>query len=400
MILHIDLDCYYCSAERIRNPSVRGIPLAVGGSSNLTLFGTTPSRSKTLRGVVVTSSYEARARGVKTGMNIAEALRFCPALTILPPDHGYYRALSAQLFALLQTLMPTVEQCSIDEFFCDISGMDEAKNPEAFALHVKLRIAQTLGLPVSIGVSPAKWIAKLATNAAKPDGIRYVPREAIVAFIAPQPIEHFPGIGKSTQEKLHKHGIQTLGQAHEAKHLFWQWGEGAKQLWRKIAGEDKEVVEVFKQRKSIGLSRTFDPIASREELHRRVAVLVRHIAFLVMSSNAHPATFSLTLRYEHGGKITQRCTQHRSFSEAFFCQRALELFHQADTCSQYKVNFLGVNVSHFLEQNGQSVSLLDFCEDQKYRSVEASMHQIRVRYGLDAIMCARELKPNPQKKRG
>ena len=397
MILHIDLDCYYCSAERIRNPSVRDIPLAVGGGSSEGIFGATPAQT-TPRGVVVTSSYEARARGVKTGMSIVEALRFCPTLTILPPDHVYYRALSARLFALLQTLMPTVEQCSIDEFFCDISGMNEAQIPEAFALHVKHTITQTLGLPVSIGISSAKWIAKLATNAAKPDGIRYVPRETIAAFIASKPIEHFPGIGKSTQEKLHKHGIQTLGQAYEAKHLFWQWGEGAKQLWRKIAGEDKEVVEVSKQRKSIGLSRTFEPIASREELHRRVVVLVRHIAFLVVKSGVHPATFSVTLRYEHGVKITQRCTQHRFFSEAFLRQRALALFDQTDTCKQNKVNFLGLSVSHFLEHSGQSVSLLDFCEDQKHRSIEASMHQIRSRYGLDAIVSARELGAKEYKK--
>jgi len=390
MILHIDLDCYYCSAERIRNPSVRDIPLAVGGGSSEGIFGTTPAQT-TPRGVVVTSSYEARARGVKTGMSIAEALHFCPTLTILPPEHAYYRALSAQLFALLQTLVPTVEQCSIDEFFCDISGMNEAQNPEAFALHVKLRITETLGLPVSIGVSPAKWIAKLATNAAKPDGIRYVPREAIIAFIAPQPIKHFPGIGKSTQEKLHKHGIQTLGQAYEAKHLFWQWGEGAKQLWRKIAGEDKEVVEVSKQRKSIGLSRTFEPIASREELRRRVVVLVRHVAFLVRSSSAHPATFSLTLRYEHGGKITQRLTKHRVFSEVFLRQCMMRLFDAADTCKQNKVGFLGINVSHFLEQQTQSPSLLDFCEEEKCRCVEACVHKIRIRYGPDAIVSACEL---------
>lgn len=399
MILHIDLDCYYCSAERIRNPSVRDIPLAVGGGSSAGIFGTT-SASKEPRGVVVTSSYEARACGVKTGMSIAEALRFCPALVILPPEHAYYRALSARLLALLQTLVPTVEQCSIDEFFCDISGMKEASSPECFALHVKQCIAQALGLPVSIGISPAKWIAKLATNVAKPEGVLYVPWERTPSFISPLPIGRFCGIGKSMEQKLYKHGIQTLGQAYEAKHLFWQWGEGAKQLWRKIAGEDNETVAVAKKPKSIGHSRTFEALSSREELRRRVVVLARHVAFLVQKHGVHPATFSLTLRYEHGQKITQRLTSHRVFSEVFLRKCMVTLFDQADTCKHNKIGFLGISVSHFLEQSAQSPSLLDFCKEEKHRCIEASMHHIRTRYGPDAIVSACELSPSPQKKRG
>jgi DNA polymerase-4 len=424
MILHLDIDCFYCSAERIRSPGLRGKAIAVGGPSNVKLFDAKPAHLRVMdanhgtfvpsvwyppespaqttapqpshKGVVVTSSYEARKHGVKTGMSVHEALRFCPPLCIIPPDHRYYHGLSQQLLTLLQTFTPTVEQFSIDEFFCDISGINEAKDPVAYAKTIQTRIYEELQLPVSIGLSPAKWIAKLATEAAKPAGVWCVPREEIVAFIETKPVGSFPGIGKAFRARLQKHGIATLGEAVRAKHLFWQWKEPGKQLWRRIAGEDEEALVLYRPRKSIGMSRTFDVIFSREELRRRIVVLARHIAFMVLKHNVRPMTYYLHLRYKEGGKSAHQATRNRLFSEAVLRQEMLSLLATVDIAPRLGVTFLSLGVSNFTDQGIKSASLLDFEEDQRQHTISASLHRIRMRYGLDAIRCAKELGANQE----
>ncbi|NLC28675.1 MAG: DNA polymerase IV, partial [Campylobacteraceae bacterium] len=309
MILHIDIDCFYCSAERLRDDSLRNIPIAVGGQGGVKIFGETPKESDFGHGIIVTSSYEARSKGVKTGMLIKHALSVCPDLVIIPPQHRYYRELSRRLHQALMRFSPVVESLSIDEFFCDLKGLDI--DLSLYTKKVKDEILEKIGLPVSIGVAPSKWIAKLATGAAKPSGIRIVLPSEVPSFISHQPLNAFSGMGKQMRLKLKAHGIHTLGEAANAKHLFDSWGKGALKLYERLVGEDEEPVLANKPRKSIGISRTFPPLKNRQELRRRVLILARHVSALVLKHESYPRSFSFSLRYEYGTKITQQVTKDR-----------------------------------------------------------------------------------------
>lgn len=389
MVLHVDIDCFYCSAERLLDKNLLNIPMAVGGQSGAKIFGETPNKNDLKRGVIVTSSYEAREKGIKTGMLIGQALGICPRLVIRPPNHKYYKHLSKKLENILMSFSPVVESLSIDEFFCDLHGLDIEYS--SYAKKIKEDIFKKIGLPVSIGVAPTKWIAKLATEDAKPDGVRIVYFDEIDDFIDMKPLKLFPGMGKQMQAKLNAHGIYTLGEVAKAKHLFSVWGEGAFKLYERVVGQDKEVVLANKPRKSIGLSRTFSPISDRKELRRRVLILARHVSALVLKQKSSPRSYSLTLRYEYGSKVTHQVTKDRLFSDGVFKEEILSLLNKCDTAKQQKVVYLGLSASRFNEEIKSSNSLLDFESDKKQHHISKTLQQIRNRYGVDSICFGAEL---------
>ena len=272
MILHLDLDCFFAAAHRIDNPDLEHIPIAVGGRSNLSIFdpikqtrefskieGAFTSsilstnennsfeeyfmdRDGRVRGIITTSSYEARAFGVKTAMSVAEALRWCPNLKVIPPNYPLYHELSHQLKLLLEKEIPLIEQFSIDEFFGDVTGWIDDTDVEDFAMRLKQKIKDELGLPISIGIAKTKWIAKLATNDTKPNGVMYIHPSRVEKYIHNKPIEEFCGIGKGYQDKLHAKGIKTLGEIQEKRDLLYSWGKFGRQLYHRVTGTDNEKI--------------------------------------------------------------------------------------------------------------------------------------------------------------
>ena len=308
MIIHLDLDCFFAAAHRIDNDNLKNIPIAVGGRSNLSIFDTSTQKrelskidgaftssilsvsdtnktfeeyfvdidnygNKKIRGIITTSSYEARAYGVKTAMSVDEALRWCPMLKVLPPNYPLYHTLSHKLKILLEKVIPTVEQFSIDEFFADVQGWVKDEDIYEFANNLKQQILDELGLPISIGIAKTKWIAKLATNDAKPYGVKLVLPNEVDQYIYAKPIKEFCGIGKNYQEKLESRGIKTLGQVKYKKEIFYAWGKFGIQLYNRILGLDNERLSLHKENSiSIGLGRTFDPITNRYEIKRRLTI--------------------------------------------------------------------------------------------------------------------------------
>jgi len=202
-----------------------------------------------VRGIITTASYEARAYGVKTGMSVSEALAHCPHLTVIPPKYILYHDLSHRLHIFLKKEIPEIEQFSIDEFFGNVSGWIEEDKVLEFASDLKKNIYKKFGLPISIGISSGKWIAKLATNHAKPDGVHMVKKNEISKFIQDIPIEKFPGIGKGYEARLKKHFIYTLGEASQNKNLFYQWKKPGIQLYHRIVGDDNEGISKANDRK-------------------------------------------------------------------------------------------------------------------------------------------------------
>ena len=329
MFIHLDLDCFFVSAHRTLDENLLHIPVAVGGRSNLNIFSSkkeirkissnsgafvstilTNEGQKTfkeyfvdengkIRGIITTSSYEARAFGVKTAMSVNEALTLCPHLKMLAPNYPLYHELSSKLKELLIKEIPLVEQFSIDEFFGDVSGYIDEHEIEQFAYYLKNKIKDELKLPISIGIANTKYLSKLITEYAKPNGVKYVSADNIGNFIRDIPIKEFPGIGKGFQERLKGYGIKTLGDIKKNQKLFYTWKKPGIDLYNRVCGIRDNKISFEKEKKSIGIGRTFDAIYDRVELKRRVTILCRYLCFLVKKANVNPLSYHLKIRYEY-----------------------------------------------------------------------------------------------------
>jgi DNA polymerase-4 len=422
MILHLELDCFFAAAHRINNPQLENTPIAVGGRSNLSIFDTKKQIKKLskikgaftssilsynnnksfkeyfvdpdgkVRGIIITSSYEARAFGVKTAMPVAEALRWCPTLTVLPPNYPLYHELSYKLKLLLEKQIPSIEQFSIDEFFGDITGWIIDEDVEIFAQNLKQQIKNELKIPISIGIAKTKWIAKLATNDAKPYGVKLIKPSQIDKYIDDKPINKFCGIGKKYQEKLINSGIRTLGQVKAKKELFYSWGKFGSQLYHRITGTDTENISIAKDaHKSIGLGRTFNPEFNRDEIKRRIAILCRHLSFLSYNRKHNPMTFSLKIKYQYGDKSKNYINSNRTFTEQYLKQNMINMFDKIDNHPSHGIIQINITLSNFQKNKAVTMSLFSLEEDVKQLRLTISMQKLRDKFGIDIIKSGREL---------
>ena len=421
MIIHLDLDTFFCSCERLRDPSLVGKKIAVGGRGDTFIFDRKPSQKKKLvtlnsgafvpslfhaehdqstyfkegekiRGIVTTASYEARAYGVKTGMSIYEALQRCPDIILVPPNHLLYHTLSHELMEYLHTVIPVMEQYSIDEMFGDLRGWIEEEDTEAFIKQLQSEITMKFKLPVSIGASPAKWIAKLATGTAKPYGTKVVYKEDIRAFVNDIAIDEFPGVGRAFSKKMQKYGIKTIGQAWDSPHLFESWGRQGRDLYARLTGNDHESVQASRSRKGIGISRNMDhPIKDRDELFRRIVILVRHWSHTIMKLGVNPTTFHFSLGYENWESSKKQYTIYRLFNEKFIHEFAHEKFKELDINPHIPIKYIGMSASKFIHHDPKTLDMLEYEEDTKMRKLTDALTKVREKYGMDIVRGGGEL---------
>jgi len=420
MILHLDLDCFFASAERTRNIDLIGKPLIVGGRGDPFIFDIKSAKAKKLvtlnsgafvpslfhaehdpsyyffeneriRGIVTTASYEARAFGVKTAMTIREALQLCPQAILLPPDHLLYHTLSHQLMELLQTEIPVVEQYSIDEMFGDVRGWVSDDELYGFMATLQRRIATELFLPVSIGASNAKWIAKLATSTCKPYGLKIVRDNEMHDFVKDIPIKEFPGVGRAFGKKMDQYGIKTIREALNARSLIEGWGRQGRDLYAKLSGRDGEGVSPRKSRKGIGISRSMDhPIKERQEFYRRVSVMVRHWSHTIMRIGVNPTTFFFSIGYEGNYRSKKQYTTYRIVNEPFLQQFTREKFEELDVFPTLAVTYISISATKFLEHDPKAVNLFHYQDDKKLRRLTEALSKSREKYGMDIIRSGRE----------
>jgi DNA polymerase-4 len=418
--MHLDLDAFFASAERVHNPALRHRPIAVGGRADPFIFDKKAKSRKVslknagafvpvifhrdkkasfenffqekekIRGIVITSSYEARAFGIKTGMSIAQALKLCPHLIVCVPQHHIYHDMSHRLKKFLELKVPLLEQYSIDEFFADVGGWIEDKDVEAFAYQLKKEIEDRFSLPISIGISNTKWLAKLSTNYAKPAGVKYLHRDAISSFIKDIPIEEFPSIGKATQKKLFHYQKRTLGDIESSKDLLYSWGNTGKRLYERVCGLDHDRVEHQRDRKSIGISRTFDPITDRVEIKRRLTILARHLIFLVLKLKLHPKTLYLSIRYPYQSSKKQYSFE-RLLSEEFLLQKVQALFLELDIYPQSTIIRLSISLTNFQTDANKYPSLFEYQKDRVAYRLSQQTQKMREKYGVDIIKRGSEL---------
>lgn len=423
MKIHIDIDCFFVSAARINDPSLERKPVAIGGRSDTKIFSKdakkqtvnfensgsfVPTFYKTyeksdddlnafrdadgrVRGILTTSSYEARAYGVKTAMSIREALTLCPQLIIKAPNMTLYQKLSHELHEFLQTKIPLVEQASIDEFFGDLSGWVDDEDVPRFIDDLRHEIKKVTKLPVSIGAAKTRYIAKLATSHAKPFGSRVVYAHEMDSFIDKIPVGEFAGIGKSMKEKLSSVQIHTLGDLKNRRGTVESWGPYAKELYARVTGQSDEEIQTKHLRKSIGISRTFDPLYDRSELRRRVHVLARHLSFAILKLKVIPTVFHLGIAYEMKQKSHKNITLCEVFTEKKFDSLCQSLFNEADTHKRLHAIRISINCSSFTRESKRELSLIGFNDEQKMQRLTKYSQDIREKYGIDVLKWGSEL---------
>jgi DNA polymerase IV (DinB-like DNA polymerase) len=339
IILHIDMDSFYASVEMHERPELRGKAVVIGAD---------PKGGKG-RGVVSTCSYEARAFGIRSAMPISQAFVLCPHAVFLPPDFSLYARISSDIMTILRSYGLRFEQVSIDEAFLDLSPLGSFAAACALAGQIKTVIRTNLGLSCSVGVAPAKIVAKIASDFKKPDGLTVVEPENAVAFLAPMPVRKIPGIGKKSELELHELGIRSIGElaAYDVQRLIARFGRGSIRLHEVALGIDESDVEERDKIKSVSKETTFeldtdDPKtlfltmdALGEDVHRNLA-----------EEGLRFKTITVKVRYE--GFVTKT----KAKTLLHFTDNASTLRSSAQAllrslCGSSRIRLIGLRVSSF-----------------------------------------------------
>jgi DNA polymerase IV len=294
-VLHADADAFFASVEQRDDPRLRGRPVIVGG------------------GVVLAASYEAKARGVRTAMGGRQARRLCPDAVVVRPRFSAYTEASRALFAVFEDTSPVVEGLSIDEAFLDVRGMERiAGTPEQIALRLRAAVRERVGLPVTVGVARTKFLAKVASGVAKPDGLLVVPPDRELAFLHPLPVECVWGVGPATARRLHAWNVRTVGElaALSESTLVAMLGRAAgRQLSALAHNRDRRRVEPGRRRGSIGSQRALGRGRhSAETIDATLVGIVDRIARRLRAARRVGRTVVLRLRFGDFERATRSHT--------------------------------------------------------------------------------------------
>ncbi len=294
-IIHVDMDAFYASVEQRDRPHLRGRPLAVGGDGE--------------RAVVAAASYEARVHGVRSAMPMRTAQRLCPQLVVVPANFGRYRQVSRQLHEILVRTTHLVEPLSLDECYLDVTdNLLDLPSATHVAQWIRAQVRSELELTCSAGVASLKFVAKIASDQNKPDGLTVVPPHRVLDFIRPLPIERLWGVGPVTSKRLRARGLQTVAQLADLSEVqaLTVVGKNGLFLWRMANGEDPRPVRPHRQRKSLGAEQTFRE--DRVDVETLVPVVRDQAATLTLRlerSGLHTRTVTLKLRYADFETITR-----------------------------------------------------------------------------------------------
>ncbi|KIL38562.1 DNA polymerase IV [Gordoniibacillus kamchatkensis] len=390
VILHIDMNAFYCSVhEAVEPEKYKGKPIAVAGSVELR------------RGIVVTSSYAARARGVKTGMQVREALKLCPELQLIRPDFDLYRTFSRRFMQIAYQYSPLVEAVSIDECYVDITGSKQFGTPLEIAGLIQERIRVELGLPCSIGVAPNKLLAKVASDMRKPDAINVLRLRDVPGVLWHQPCNTMFGIGRKTAEKLQRLQIFTLGQlaAADERLLTERFGVYGAWLKRAANGIDDSPVNPEQERsKSIGHTTTLPrDFTDRDDIRRVFLNLADQTCRRLRRQGLVARVVQITVREPSMKTYTRSATLPQpTESHDDVYREACRLF-DAHWPEAKPVRLLGITLQN-LQPKAESALQLDlftFEREPKKERLNEAMDRIRDKFGESSIVTAGMLTDDP-----
>jgi DNA polymerase-4 len=371
-ILHADLDAFYASVEQRDNPRLRGRPIIVGA------------------GVVLAASYEAKARGVRTAMGGARAGRLCPDAVVVPPRFSAYLEASKSVFEVFEETTPLVEGLSVDEAFLDVRGMRRLSGtPVEIAARLRRAVRERVGLPITVGVARTKFLAKVASGVAKPDGLLVVPADRELEFLHPLPIERLWGVGPVTASTLHELGIRTVGEVAGM-------GEGilvsilgrasGRQLHALAHNIDRRRVQVGRRRGSIGAQCALG--RSRRSLDDCDAVLlglVDRVTRRMRSAGRAGRTVVLRLRFDDFSRATRSHTLPRATAETHtILATARGLFAASSPVIQQRgLTLVGVAVANL--ENDRPIQLALPFDRYSGGALDRALDEVRRRFGTAAV---------------
>lgn len=389
VIFHLDMNSFYASVEQAHDPSLKGKAIAIAGNP------------KERRGILVTCSYEARAKGVYTTMSVWEAKRKCPELILLAPNFDRYRVASKAMFEILRSYTHLVEPVSIDEGYMDVTEVEMNNDAVGFAKSIQDRILRELDLPSSIGIAPNKFLAKTASNLKKPMGITILRKRQVGEILWPLPVIDMHGIGESTAKKLESIGIKSIGDLANANPnlLKEKLGKNGVRLLNRANGIDNRAVdpESIYDTKSVGNSTTLPYDESNiEELEKVFTRLSKKVAARLDAKNLAGRSITIHIRdATWKNKTRSKTVPNRLYKESEINQLAFDLFQSG--WNGDPIRLLGVTVNNVYDK-GESVeqlSIFNFEEHAKEEPMLKLVEQLQGKFGENSIKRGMKIKKKP-----
>ena len=384
-ILHVDMDAFYASCELRSRPDLVGLPMIVGGDGS--------------RGVVTAATYEARKYGIHSAMPMSRAKRLCPDVVILPPDFALYTEVSAGVMAVFRDITPLVEPLSLDEAFLDVSGAVRRLGPPAvIAEDIRSRVHDEQAITCSVGVASTKFVAKLASTRAKPDGLLVVPADKVIAFLHPLPVGALWGVGEKTEEHLTRLGLRTVGDIANTPLATLQRAlgqAGGTHLHELSWGRDPRRVSPHEPDKSVGNETTFEhDIDDPAIIHAHLLRLSDQVAARLRAAGYVSRTLSLKVRFADFSTITRSRTLSRPTDVGKDIYDTVRGLYDALGLQRVRVRLVGVRAEGLADTADAPRQLLLGEPEHGRREAEVAVDALRARYGSAAVRPARLVDPD------
>lgn len=369
-IVHMDLDTFFVSCERLNNSALEGIPLIIGGGD---------------RGVVASCSYEARYFGVRSAMPTAMALKLCPQAKVIKGDMERYSQLSHSVTEIIQEKAPVMEKASIDEFYLDVTGLDRFYGCYQWTNELAQRVVKQTGLPISFALSINKTVSKIGTGESKPKGHFHIPEEEVRSFLNPLSVKKIPMVGDTTFQTLSRVGIRTIQTLSEmpVEVLQRMIGKNGIEIWKKANGLDDTPVEPYTERKSITTEQTFgEDTIDVVRLRAVLSGMVEKLAFQLRAEGWLASTVVVKIRYSNFDTETKQCKIAYTSADHTLTEKVQALF-QSLYQRRMRLRLVGIRFSGLVRGNYQ----INIFEDtQEMLSLYNAMDKMKGRFGLDAVM--------------
>ncbi|WP_423148218.1 DNA polymerase IV [Rubrolithibacter danxiaensis] len=369
-IVHIDLDSFFVSVERLKNSSLNGKPVLIGGSSD--------------RGVVASCSYEARRFGVHSAMPMKKARQLCPQAVIIGGDYTSYSKASKSVTQIIQNTVPLFEKTSIDEFYIDLTGMDKFYGCYQIASDLRQKVIKETGLPISFGLSSNKTVSKVATGQAKPNGQLYIEHGKEKSFLAPLSVRKIPMIGEKACETLLSMGIHKVGdlQKQTLSNLERVFGKMGKMMWEKANGIDRSLVIPYHERKSISSENTFhQDTADKKVIEQLLVSMTEQLTFRLRQEGKVATCLAVKIRYSNFDTFTQQITIPPTHSDTVLFPLIKDLFNKAYKEAKL-IRLIGVRLSNLTDGPFQ-VGLFDNYE--RNEKLYKALDNLNLRFGSKTI---------------
>jgi len=373
VVSHLDLDTFFVSVECLKNSSLKGKPLLIGGKSD--------------RAVVAACSYEARRFGVHSAMAMKLARRLCPHAIIMQGDMEEYSKYSGLVTQVIKNAVPSFEKASIDEFYIDMTGMEKHFGCAKFTRELKEKITGETGLPLSYGLSANKLISKVATNEAKPNGQLEIPFGEEKSFLAPLPIQKMPMIGEKTAQTLKGLGIRIIRTLAEMPVEMMEnvFGKTGIELWRRANGIDESPVTPYREQKSISTEQTFETdTIDMVFLQSQLVKMTQKIAYELRSQNKLTGCVNVKIRYANFDTLNKQSTIAYTGSDHLLIPKVKELFTKLYD-RRMLIRLIGIRFSHLIPGNYQ-INLFD--DTQELIKLYQALDSVNNRYGKLMIIRA------------